>query len=134
VIQHPKTLPPGNPFLQRLQPSVFEFLDLPAALTDQVVVVLPFGAVFKPGRALSEPAGGSPPAFRQKAQGAIDRGVPDPRVLPANPLVEFIDRNVRPRFPEGADDLIPLAGGLEAPFAEELAEGDFGQWLHGGKN
>jgi hypothetical protein len=130
MIQHPKPFPPGDPLLQGFQLVVFELLDLPAPPADQVIVVLPLGAGFESGRAFSEPSGGGPPAFRQEAQGAVHRGISDPRVHPADPPVKLVNRQVRPGLPEGADDFVPLASGFEALFAQELAEGVFGESFH----
>jgi hypothetical protein len=134
VFPYPESLLPGNPLLQSFQAIIFEFLDLPAAQTDQVVVMLSLNPVFKAGGAISKPAGGSPTALRQEPQGAIDRGVPDARVSPPHPLIEFVDRHMRIGFPQSADDLVPLAGGLKPPLPQKMVKGIFRQSFPDVKN
>jgi hypothetical protein len=131
---HPKPLSPGNPLLQRFQAIIFKFLNLAAPQTDQMIVVFPRHVVFKARGAVSKPAGGGPAALRQKTKGAVNRGESEARVLPLDPLIEFGDRHMRPGFPKGADDLIPLAGDLESPLPQKKVKSIFRQSFHGVSN
>jgi hypothetical protein len=115
VFQNPKPFLSRNLILQSLHTVVFKFRDFSAFSTDQMVVMLSLGPVFKSGGTFAELPGGSPPALRQQTQRAIHRRVPNAWIFPANPLVQLIDGYMGSCLPQRADNLVALPGGLETP-------------------
>ena len=115
VVKNLETLLAGDAGLQRFDAPALEFNDPPAAQADQVIVVLPLGPALETGGPLSKPATGGQPVFGQQFKRAVDRGVADSRVVPANPLVQIFHGKMGSRLEEDPHDLVPLAGGLQSP-------------------
>jgi hypothetical protein len=116
----------GNRLLQRLDLRVFELDDRTAVSADQMVVMLFTGAGLVAGLAIAEVTGLGDAALGEQLEGAMDRGVTNPRVLSAQAQVELFSREVRPRPQELVENDFSLPSGLESLGDEIGAESFFG--------
>ena len=116
----------GDGFLQRLDLRVLKLNDGAAVGTDQVVVMLFAGTRLVAGLTVAEVTRFGDAALGKEFEGAMDRGVADPRVKRAQAQVEFLGGEVGPGPQKLIKDDFALAGGLQPLGGEVGAEIVFG--------
>src|SRR6516165_8118497 len=121
-----------DPLLELLELLAVELDDLPAALADDVVVVLLGGlGGLVAGLPVVEVALVRQPAFLEQLEGPVDGRVADARVHLLHGRMQLLDREVLPRPEERARDVVALSSRLEAPLAQRLLEESHAGAHHG---
>src|SRR5262249_37517621 len=123
VTAHDEAEEARDPLLELLELLAVELDDLPAALADDVVVMLLGGlGGLVAGLPVVEVTLVRQPAFLEQLEGPVDRRIADARVHLLHGRVQLLDREVLARAEEGARDVVALRSRLEAPLAQRLLE------------
>src|SRR5262245_1514267 len=120
---HDESEEPGDAFLELLELLAVELDDLPAALADDVVVVLllRLGGLVARLAIVEMPLVGQA-ALLEQLERPVDRGVPDARVHLLHRGVQLLDGEVLAGAEEHLRDVVALRRRLEAAFAQRLLE------------
>src|SRR5262245_15615759 len=120
---HDESEEPGDALLELLELLAVELDDLPAALADDVVVVLflRLGGLVARLAIVEVPLVGQA-ALLEQLERPVDRGVPDARVHLLHRGVQLLDGEVLAGAEEHLRDVVALRRRLEAAFAQRLLE------------
>lgn len=114
-----KTVGASHPFLQAFDVGILKFEDRPTGGADEVIMVILAAALFVTRLAIAKVALLGQSTAGEEFEGAMDRGVADPRVLLANLQVELLGREVSPRLQKGIENDLPLPRRLQT-LGEEI--------------
>jgi hypothetical protein len=101
---------PGDSLLKLLDARLRKLRDLGTLNANEVIVVADAVGQLIASEPIAEPAFAGDPAFREKLEGAIDRGVPDARLFRADPGEQFLDAHVAVGLKERVYDERALVG------------------------
>ena len=123
-----EAVPSRHFLLKPFDVAIFEFHDLAATRTDQMIVMALMGDVVVLGLRAEVPGLGQP-GFAEEIQRAIDRGEADMGIPFRQQPVHLLRGNVL-HFEKRAEDVFSLAGQLELVFCEVIPEdADFFEFL-----
>ena len=110
-----ETVLPGNFVLEFFNAGVFEFNDLATGDADQVIVMFVLTARFVAGLAIAKMTLFGDTAFGKELQGAMDGGITDAGVFPAQAKVKILGGKMRTGPQELLKNKFPLPGGFQPP-------------------
>ncbi len=112
----------GHLVLNGFQLRRVELDDLSAGRADHVIVMLMLVIVLVMGAAIAEPRFAGQPRISQKLQRAVNRGLPDVRILFAHEAKKIFARHVSFRAEKDFQDQVALRSSLEALSAKMFDE------------
>jgi hypothetical protein len=105
-----KPVSPGDSVLKLFDARLRKLRDLGTLSADEVIVVAHSIGQLVAGEPIAEPAFAGDPAFREKLERPIHRGIPNTRLFRAHLSKKFLDAHVTVRLQERVYDERALVG------------------------